>query len=453
MNLKVLTLDNDLTIYNLIKGSSVIPDECVYFLDTKKGIDSFIRNNDIHVVIKEAEPDPLDEASFLQKLKAFDSLLDVILVGKPLNQGEMLDMVRKGATDYLTWPLKEQDLKETLIKIMNKRELRKKTFQLETKLEKKYSFHGMVGKSPYMLEIFALIEKTAPHFANALITGEPGAGKKLAAQALQRLSRTAKKRLVVFRCVSMPAGLFEPELFGYKKNYFKEAKKDQKGFLEMTDKGVLYLDEISEMPLNFQAKLALFLEEGFVRPMGGIDEKKVDVKVIASSTAGLREMVHNGGFMNLLFQRLNELEITIPPLRKRTEDIPLLVMHFLKRLNKKSGKNLKGISRNVQKFFQNYEWPGNVRELKDVLEQAVENSKKEFIDMSDLPPYFQDTLGKSKKIPFLRREDLSTLNELEREYILYLLKVTDNHMSKTAKIMGISRSTLYNKVKKYQIPH
>ena len=453
MHLKVLTLENDLTIYNLIKESSVVPDECVYFLDTKKGIDSFIRNNDIHVIIKEAEPDPLDEASFLRKLKAFDSLLDVILVGTPLNQGEMLDMVRNGATDYLTRPLEEQALEETLLKIKNKRELREKTYQLETKLEKKYSFHGMVGKSPYMLEIFALIEKTAPHFTNALITGEPGVGKKLAAQALQKLSPAVKKRLVVFQCVSMPVGLFEPELFGYKKNYFKEAKKDQKGFLERTDKGVLYLDEISEMPLHFQAKLALFLEEGLVRPMGGIDEKKVDVKVVASSTADLREMMHKGGFMKTLFHRLNELEITIPPLRKRTEDIPFLVRHFLKRLNKKIGKNVKGISRNVQKFFQNYEWPGNVRELKDVLEQAVETSKKEFIDMSDLPPYFQDMLGKAKKIPFLRRQDLSTLEELEKEYILYLLKVTDNHMSKTAKIMGISRSTLYNKVEKYHILH
>jgi DNA-binding NtrC family response regulator len=453
MNLNVLTLDNDLTIYNLIKGSSLIPDECVYFLDTKKGIDSFIRNNDIHVLIKEAEPDPLDEASFLQEIKAFDSLLDVILVGKPMNQVEMLDMVRKGATDYLTRPLKKQDLEETLKKIKNKRALRKKTFQLETKLENKYSFHGMVGKNPFMLEMFALIEKTAPHFSNALITGEPGVGKKLAAQVLQRLSPIAKKKLVVFNCISMPVGLFEPELFGYKKNYFKGAKKDQKGFLEIADKGVLYLDEISKMPLNFQAKLALFLEEGVVRPLGGVDEKKVDVKVIASSTADLREMVQNNGFMKLLYQGLNELEIFIPPLRKRTEDIPLLVRHFLRRLKKKHRKNVKGISRNAQKFFQLYEWPGNVRELEDVLEQAVETSKKEYIDISDLPPYFQEAMEKPKKIPFLRRKDLPTLNELEKEYILYLLKVTDNHMSKTAKIMGISRSTLYNKIRRYRIPH
>ncbi len=453
MDLRVLTLDNDLTLYNLVKDSALIPEEYVYFLDTTREINSFIYNNDIHVVIKEAEPDPLDEASFLQELKAFDSLLDIVLVGNPLNQGEVLDMVRRGATDYLTRPLNNKALEETLKKIKDKRELRKKTFQLETKLENKYSFHGMVGKSPYMLEIFTLIEKTAPHFTNALITGEPGVGKKLAAQVLQRLSPAGKKRLVVFKCVSMPVGLYEPELFGYKKNYFKEAKKDQKGFIERADKGVLYLDEISEMPLSFQAKLALFLEEGVVRPMGGIDEKKVDVKVIASSTADLREMVQNGEFMKLLFYRLNELEITLPPLRKRTEDIPLLVRHFLKKLNKKTGKNVKGISRNVQKFFQHYEWPGNVRELKDVLERAAETSKKEFIDINDLPPYFQESLEKPKIIPFLRRENLSTLEELEKEYILYLLKITNNHMSQTSQIMGISRSTLYNKVEKYRIPH
>lgn len=453
MDLRVLTLDNDLTLYNLVKDSALIPEEYVYFLDTTREINSFIYNNDIHVIIKEMEQNPWDEYPFLRELKTFDSLLDVILVGKSLDSDKVLDLIQKGATDYLIKPVKEHDLKKTLKNIMDRRNLRKKTFQLETRLEKKYSFNGMVGKSSFMLEMFGLIEKAAPHFTNALITGEPGVGKKLAAQTLQRLSPTSKGRLLVFKCVSMPAGLFEPELFGYKKNYFKGAKKDQKGYFEKADKGVLYLDEISEMPLNFQAKLALFLEEGVVRPMGGIDERKVDVKVVASSTADLREMVHKGEFMKTLFHGLNELEITVPPLRKRTEDIPLLVRHFLKRFNKKSGKNVKGISRNVQKFFQNYEWPGNVRELEDVLERAVEISKKEFIDMSDLPPYFQETLGKPKKIPFLRRQDLSTLEELEKDYIIYLLKVTHNHMSKTAGVMGISRSTLYNKVRKFQIPH
>lgn len=453
MDLKVLVLDKDLSLYNHVKNFSLIQEGSVYFSDTRRDLYTFIRNNDINVIITEFEDNPLDGVSFLQDIKAFDSLLDVILLGKPLDSDKVLNLIHKGATDYLEKPVREPDLEKTLKKIKDKRRLRKKTFKLESELEKKYSFHGMVGKSPYMLEIFHVIEKIAPYFKSVLITGEAGTGRKMAAQALCNQSQAPNKSFMVFDCVAVLPSLFEQELFGYRKGAFKGAEKNYMGLFEKADKGVIYLDEIGEMPLSFQSKLAQVLQERQMKPMGAKEKKEIDVRVIASSTRNLKEQVKKEKFSQELYNQLNKVEIHIPPLRMRAEDIPLLVRHFLKHLNQKYNKNIKGLSQRVQKFFHSYEWTGNVRELKDVMDMAVEVSDKDFIDMESLPQYFQESLARPKKIPFIRREELSTMDALEKEYIIYLLKITDSNMTQTAKTLGISRSTLYNKIEKYHIPH
>jgi len=452
MNLRILILDKDLSLYNLVKNFSLIQKGSVYFSDTRGNLYSFIRNNDINVIITELEHNPVDAAFFLQDIKAFDPILEVILLGNPLDSEEVLNLIRKGATDYLEKPLKEKELEKILKKIKDKRKLRKKTFRLETELEKKYSFQGMVGKSPFMLEIFNLIEKIAPYFKSVLISGEAGSGKELAAQALYKKS-PAQNNFLVFDCVSVPGSLFEPELFGYKKGAFKGAERNHKGLFEKADQGVIYLDEVSEMPLSFQSKLAQVLKEQKIKPLGAEEEQNLNVRVIASTTRDLKEHVNKGKFKKELYHQLNNVEIHIPPLRMRAEDIPLLVRHFLKHFNQKYKKNIKGVSQRVQKFFHNYEWTGNVKELKDVIEIAVEVSDKDFIDMEGLPQYFQESLARPKKIPFIRREELSTMDALEKEYIVYLLKITDSNMTQTAKTLGISRSTLYNKIEKYHIPH
>ncbi|HZX09373.1 MAG TPA: sigma-54 dependent transcriptional regulator [Acidobacteriota bacterium] len=453
MDLKVLILDKDLSLYNTVKNLHFIQDGSVYFSDTRRDLYTFVRNNDINVIITEFKDKSLDGISFVQDIKAFDSLLDVILLGKPLDSEKVLNLIHKGATDYLEMPLKEQDLEKTLKKIKDKRRLRKKTLKLETELEKEFSFQGMVGKSPYMLEIFNVIEKIASYFKCVLITGEAGTGRKMAAQALCSLSQAPNKNFVIFDCVAVPGSLFEQELFGYKKGAFQGAEKTHKGLFEKADKGVIYLDEIGEMPLSFQPKLAQVLEEQKIKPLGAKEKREVDVRVIASSTRNLKEQVKKEKFSQELYNQLNKVEIHIPPLRMRAEDIPLLVRHFLKMFNQKYNKDIKGVSQKVQKFFHSYEWTGNVRELRDVIEIAVEVSDKDFIDMEGLPQYFQESLTRPKKIPFIRREELSTMDALEKEYIIYLLKITDSNMTETAKTMGISRSTLYNKIEKYGIPH
>jgi len=452
-NINLLIIDDDLSIYNLVNQSSLVNNCEVYSSGKHEDLLSFIRNNDINIVITDVDKNWADGMILLEELKEFDPLLDVIMVGKPLAPESLIDLINLGATEYLTKPLQLNKIQKTLNAILDKMELKRETYILEKRLEKKYFFQGIVGKNPYMLEIFSLIEKISKYFTSVLITGETGTGKEMVARAIHNLSQRQNKNLVICDCVSIPESLFESELFGYTKGAFTGADKDKKGLFEEATDGIIFLDEIGDIPLSIQAKLLRVLEYYQFRPLGSNIIKKVNLKIIAATSQNLRDAIKRGVFREDLFHRLNKVEIYIPPLRERSEDIPLLVRYFLGHYNNKFSKNLNGISQEVQKLFLKYDWPGNVREIENVLESSSMLAKKEFIDINDLPKYLQDSLLSKIKIPFIINENLSTLDELEKEYIIYLLKICRNNLRKTAKILNISRTTLYSKLKKYNISH
>ena len=453
LHMNLLIIDEDLALYDLIKSSSLPKNYIIYFSRVYKDIYSFIEYNNIQVIITDLDGNRKQGLSLLKKLKLFDPLVEVILIGKSLPSEEVMGLINQGATDYLTKPLRMNVLHQTLKKIFEKRVLRRETFLLEKRLEKKYFFQSMIGKSPYMLEIFSLVENISKYFSSVLITGETGTGKEMVARAIHDLSPITDKDLVVCDCVSIPENLFESELFGYVKGAFTGADRNKLGLFDKAHGGTIFLDEIGEIPLSIQAKLLRVLENHQFKPLGSNENRTVDVQVIAATSRNLREGIKNGIFREDLFHRLNKVEIYIPPLRKRPEDIPLLVRHFLNRYNKQFSKKIKGVSRQVQKLFLKYEWAGNVRELENVMESATMLCKKEFIDITDLPKYLQESFLSSDKIPFIKREHLTTLKDLEKEYISYILKVTNSNLRKSAKIMNISRTTLYNKLKKYKINH
>jgi transcriptional regulator with PAS, ATPase and Fis domain len=282
-----------------------------------------------------------------------------------------------------------------------------------------------------------------------LITGETGTGKEMIARAIHRLSPREGKKLVICDCTAIPDNLFESELFGYAKGAFSGADKDKRGLFEEADKGVIFLDEIGEIPFTIQAKLLRVLETQQFRPLGSTEEKKIDVRIIAATNRDLREAIKKKQFREDLFHRLNKVEIHVPPLREKLEDIPLLVRHFLQKFNKKYDKEVKGVSREVQKLFLNYGWPGNIRELENVLESTLMVIAKDFIDVADLPKYLRESQSSRRIIPFISPEKLSTLENLEKEYISYLLRMTGNNLRQTAKVLGISRTTLYNKMSRF----
>jgi len=451
--LNLLITEEDSHLYDQIKKSSLENNWDVYLGQAQEDVFSFIKNNNINVVVTDLDRNRSKGLSLLKELKKFDSLLDVIFIGKPLASANAVELINKGATDYLAKPLKMDTIQKAIKKIIDKRALRKETFLLEKRLDKKYFFQGMIGKSHYMLEVFSLIEKISKYFTSVLVTGETGTGKELVARAIHNLSQAKNKNLIIFDCVSTPESLFESELFGYVKGAFTGADKNKKGFLEEAHEGIIFLDEIGEIPLSIQSKLLRVLEHHQYRPLGSNTIRKVEAKVIVATNRNLRESIKNGAFREDLFHRLNKVEIHLPPLRKKPEDIPLLVRYFLNYYSKKFSKNLKGVSLKVQELFHRYEWPGNVRELENVLERASMLTNKEFIDITDLPKYLQENFVPVNKIPFINKENLSSLDDIEKEYITYLLKLTENSVMKTAKILKISRTTLYNKLRKYNIAH
>lgn len=454
--MNILTIDEDPSLHDLIKQSSIASFCNIYFPNDYEDYEElfiFIKDNNIHVIIADLDKNKKERLILLKKIKTFDPLLDMIMVGKSLAPEEVVDLINQGASDYLARPLQLDSIQKTLKNIINKKALRRKTFLLEKSLEKKYSFHGIIGKSPYMLEIFSLIEKISKYFSSVLVIGETGTGKEMVARAIHNLSQVNNKNLVICDCVSIPENLFESELFGYAKGAFTGAYKDKNGLFEEAHNGIIFLDEIGEIPLSIQAKLLRVLEHHQFRPLGSNKIRNVEIRAIAATSRDLRKDIESGTFRKDLFHRLNKVEIHLPPLRKRPEDIPLLARHFLNHYSKKFSKKIEGVSQEAQKIFLRYEWPGNVRELENVLERASILSKKEFIDIKDLPKYLQEHLPSKSKIPFINKKNLSTLNDLEKEYIIYLLKTTGNNLRKTAQILDISRTTLYNKIRKYKISH
>jgi DNA-binding NtrC family response regulator len=447
----LLIISDDFSLYETVKKAPVGVDLNVFFSQTDDDYLAVVRENGIRVVLADSGDSLAAGLLVMKKIKAFDRLIDVLIGGDPIGHEAVLDIIHAGATDFVPKPFERDILQDILRRISRKRELRRETLHLEKKLERKYVFQGLISRNPYMLEIFGLIENIAKYFSSVLVTGETGTGKEVVARAIHALSPYRAKPLVICDCASIPENLFESELFGYKKGAFTGADKDKRGMFEEADTGVIFLDEIAEIPVAIQAKLLRVLENHEFRPLGANENTAVEVRVLAATNRDLAEMVRAGTFREDLFHRLNKVVIDLPPLRERLEDVPLLVRFFLQAASRNFSKNVRGVSRDVQKLFLKYNWPGNIRELANVLESAAMLCKKDFVDVGNLPKYLRDYIPPQGAVAFAGRGHLSSLDDLEKDYITYLLKVAKGNLRQTAKILGISRTTLYNKLAKYGI--
>ncbi len=447
----LLIISDDFSLYETIKKAPVAADFNVFFSQTDDDYLAIVRDNGIRVVLVDSGDALAAGLLILKKIKRSDDLVDVLVGGEPVGREAALDVVHAGATDFVPRPYERDILGDILRRIARKRALRRETLHLEKKLERKYAFEGLISRNPTMLEIFGLVENIAKYFSSVLVTGETGTGKEVVARAIHGLSPFKDKPLVVCDCASVPENLFESELFGYKKGAFTGADRDKRGLFEEADGGTIFLDEIAEIPVAVQAKLLRVLENREFRPLGANESTSVEVRVLAATNRDLAERVRTGAFREDLLHRLNKVVIELPPLRERPEDIPLLVRHFLQSANQSFAKSVRGVSREVQKLFLKYGWPGNVRELANVLESAVLLCKKDFIDVANLPKYLRDFIPPEGAAAFAGRGQLSSLQDLEKDYIAYLLKVTKGNLRQTAKILAISRTTLYNKLAKYGI--
>ncbi|MCX6565215.1 MAG: sigma-54 dependent transcriptional regulator [Candidatus Aminicenantes bacterium] len=444
-----LIVGENASIYDHLRDSNTDPDIRLFFCGRKENIVDFVQVNAIRSILLDASEDASKSRSILRDLKNFDPMLQIAVAGPAVSPEEVLEWVETGALDYFPLPIDPRAIFGTLRRVLDKQDLRRETSLLERKLEKKYVFQGIVSKNPAMLDIFGLVERISRHFSSVLITGETGTGKELLARALFLLSETKAKQLVVCDCASIPDSLFESELFGHVRGAFTGADRTKKGLFEDAHDGVIFLDEVGEIPLIVQSKLLRVLENRQFRPIGGNEVKYVNARVIAATNRDLPAMIRKGEFREDLYHRLNRLEIRIPPLRDHVEDIPLLIRHFLDALNKSYGKSIQGVTRDVQKLFLKYSWPGNVRELENALQSAALVTRKDFVDLPDLPKSVREPAAARRRAVFIERDNLSSLDDLEKEYISYVLSQTKNNLKRSAEILGVSRTTLYNKLSKY----
>jgi len=321
---------------------------------------------------------------------------------------------------------------------------------LHREISQKYSFHDILGRSKPMLELFQILPDIAKSEATVLVEGESGTGKELFAAALHNLSRREGKPLVKVNCAALPEALLESELFGYKKGAFTDARTDKPGRFRQAHGGSIFLDEVGDMSKGTQVKLLRVLEQREYEPLGSTKTEKVDVRIIAATNRDLMEMMYRGEFREDLFFRLNVIRLRIPPLRERREDIPLLIDHFIDRMNVKQSKQIKKVSRAALRILLNYDFRGNVRELENIIEHAIILAKGIEIQPRHLPSYLQR--GQTEDIPQKSRVedlDLSVVEDVERDLIARALERHSGSTAAAAKELGIHRSTLWRKIKRY----
>lgn len=315
--------------------------------------------------------------------------------------------------------------------------------ELRRAIEQKYTSDDIVSKSKHLREILELLPDIAESDSSVLIEGPSGTGKELVARAIHNLSSRADKPIVVINCAALPDNLLESELFGYKAGAFTDAKKDKPGKIVMAEGGTLFLDEIGEIPQFLQAKLLRFLQEKEYEPLGAVGAMRADVRIVAATNKDLLVEVNEGRFRGDLYYRLNVINISLPALTERREDIPLLIRHFIRKFNAIKGKDVEGVSDEVMNILMEYEYPGNIRELENAIEHAFAMCKESYIQRKHLPARFR-----AADRPSL---GFSTLEDVERHFIQLALERHEANRSKAARELGIDPSTLWRKMKKYGI--
>ena len=435
----LLAIDDDPRILDLI--SEILSAEGLLIITTTDplhGLD-LVRSRHPQIVLLDLMMPTINGMGLLDQILALDPGANVILITGHYSIDSAVEAIQKGARDYLPKPIPRDRLTRLVKDLMDEARAQHRTLQLERSLLDAYQFEGIIGRSPTMQEVFARIQRVAPHFQNLLITGATGTGKELVARAIHRRSPVAAGRFLVSNCSAIVETLFESELFGHVKGAFTGAVQDKVGSFEYANDGVLLLDEIGEMPLTVQAKLLRVLQNQEIQRVGSPAIRKVSVKVIAATHRDLRAMVAEKTFREDLFYRLSMIDIHLPSLAERKEDLPLLERHFLERFAGQYQKPIRGLTRRAQAQLGAHCWPGNIRELENVLGNACMMSEGSYIDICDLPQY---VLGSATEAAPADSESVA-LDELQWRHAMRTLDRTGGNKALAAKILGISRSTLY----------
>jgi len=388
-----------------------------------------------------------DGLDVLQAARAQADAPEVILLTAYAEWKSAKEAIRLGALDYFEKGQEPEELFHRIDNALASRALRRENANLKAQLRERYGLPGLIAQSPAMQAVLDLVERVAPTDATVLIQGESGTGKEVIAKAVHHASPRAARPFVAVNCGAVPETLLESELFGYVRGAFTGAAGGKLGLFEEAGGGTLFLDEIAEMPATLQVKLLRALQSGEVRRLGATQAATIDVRVLAATNGDLARRISQGSFREDLFYRLNVIQVTLPPLRDRREDIPALAEHFLARAAAKLGRTLRLSPAALERVLR-YPWPGNVRELENAIERAAILSRSETVEPDDLPPHVSAglQLGPSPALP---RQ--VTLAEAERAHILTTLERFGRNHSGAAEALGIGRTTLWRKLKEYGI--
>ena len=365
-----------------------------------------------------------------------------------------IEAMNKGAFHYIPKPFKNDEVLLTLRKGLERRRLTAENRALKAQLRDRFGFDRIIGKSKPMQQVFELVRLAAPSKSNILILGESGTGKELVAKAIHHHSRRNEGPFVTVNSGSMPSDLLESTLFGHVKGAFTGAVSSKKGLFEMAADGSIFFDEIGNVPLETQAKLLRVIQEKEFMPLGGIEILKADVRIIAATNADLEEEVQQGGFREDLFYRLNVITIELPPLRKRSEDIPLLAQHFLKHYAEENEKTLTGVSSGAMELLLDYHWPGNVRELENVVERAVVLATSETLDVDLLPLSVRQPTSTPLPPANLPPSGLSlkeAVSSYERQLIIKALQASGGVQKRAAEMLQVKPTTLHEMMKRLEV--
>ncbi len=401
-----------------------------------------LKNARFDIMLLDIKMEGMSGLEVLKRVKGSEPDMAIVMITAYASVSTAIEAMKNGACDYLLKPFDPSELSLLIEKIIDSQAQASENLYLREEFKEKTRFESMIGQSGPMQTIFNLIADIAPTDSTALITGETGTGKGLAAKAIHSQSPRSQGPFVSFNCGAIPEQLVESELFGHQKGAFTDARETRKGRLEMARGGTLFLDEIGEISMRMQIDLLRVLEDRVFYRVGGTQPIEADFRIIAATNKNLAEAIKARFFREDLFYRLNVISFEMPPLRRRKEDIPLLAKHFLFRFSRETNRPVRTISRDAMDEMMLYDWPGNIRELENAIERAVVIGKEKQLMPHDLPIFHPD---------HIQHASGDSIREMEKNHIKYILDKNQWNIAGSSKILKIDRSTLYSKIKSYKL--
>jgi two-component system, NtrC family, response regulator PilR len=408
------------------------------------------------IVLSDLKMGGISGLDVLREVQSLSPGTQIVIMTAYATTETAIQAMKAGAYDYITKPFKVDAVRVVIDKALEKSELVKENFRLKRQIQEQSRFESIVGRSPAMRRVFEMISRVASTRATILVSGESGTGKELAARAIHTRSDLSKGPFVPINCGAIPEHLIESELFGHLKGSFTGAMRDKEGLFQAAKAGTLFLDEIGELPLNMQVKLLRVLQEKRVKRVGSVREEPVDCRIVAASNRQLLEMVEAGQFREDLYYRLNVIQIELPPLRERREDVKLLMQHFIEKYAKEYGKRVDGVTDEAMKILLDYPYPGNIRELENIVERMVTLETSEWLGTDGLPYHMMQTqsfnaLADDMDIPEEGLELETMVERLERNLLRKALRRTGGIRKQAADLLGISFRSIRYRLDKYDL--